>query len=456
MNTDAISKTYLQDSPQSDAEPHILIGRFDAKSGLVAGFQSSSGKRILFRARLSSSGAVIAQALHYDPSIGKIHNLVERSRSVDAKGVPLKSIIVGGIDLASLLRGARDKNDTYLAQKERALQFLAQAEGKALLEGIPALYAALDGVAEDSSAQQLKQPFGAIAMGLQLGTNHYSGLEITRRTISAEKLAAMSADCFGEKECVYSGKDFSIYRSGLFDAISKRSLSIKRIAAASDLPHLATSPDRSILSQENSQLPQLNISSTSVHLKHGDGNCTNAGPCFGYCGPGCIAPGMVATVECLGHDLCVCKYGHAACVNSVPADCSGSIVQCYNLIDAALSWVGGIWDILMDFWDWIMSWFDQDPEDPSDPVLVEVCFAKHEFALVNALYKFCCLNPSFVHRCATAAIIGWLWRDENRRGEFCAGYSCEWYRQQWRQVEGDARADHRKPNKPTSNECVSS
>jgi hypothetical protein len=362
-----ISKTYLQDSPKSETEPHILIGRFDEKSGLVAGFQASSGKRILFRARFSSGGAVVAQALHFDPSTGKIYNLIERSRSVDATGAPIKSIIVGGIDLAGLLRGAKDKNDGYPERKERAVQFLKQPEGKALLEGIPALYAALDGVADNSAAQQLKQPFGAIVMGLQLGANVYSGLDATLRTTGTEKLAAMSARCLGEKECVYSGKDFSIYQSGLFDALSKRSLNVKRIAAASGLPRLVSSPDRSILSQINSTSPQLILSPNSIPLKNGDGSCTDPGACFGYCGPGCIAPGMVATAECLGHDLCVCKYGHAACVNSVPAGCSGPNVQCYDLIEAALSWVGGIWDILMEFWDWIMSWFDQEPEDPYDP-----------------------------------------------------------------------------------------
>jgi D-alanine-D-alanine ligase-like ATP-grasp enzyme len=173
--------------------------------------------------------------------------------------------------------------------------------------------------------------------------------------------------CLGERECVYSGKDFSIYQSGLFDALSKRSLNVKRIAAASGLPRLVSSPDRSILSQINSTSPQLILSPNSIPLKNGDGSCTDPGACFGYCGPGCIAPGMVATVECLGHDLCVCKYGHAACVNSVPAGCGGTNVQCYDLTEAALSWVGGIWDILMDFWDWIMSWFDQEPEDPYDP-----------------------------------------------------------------------------------------
>jgi hypothetical protein len=44
--------------------------------------------------------------------------------------------------------------------------------------------------------------------------------------------------------------------------------------------------------------------------------------------------------------------------------CGGSNVPCYDLVDAALSWLGGIWDALAELWDWIVSWFDDDPDDP--------------------------------------------------------------------------------------------
>jgi hypothetical protein len=358
-----ITKTYLLESPKGATTPHLIVKHYDASKGLLAGYQSENGKRILFRARNRLGLGVVAQVLHYDPNTGKVHNLMGRSRTTDDKGNTIKDIQVGGIDLMTLLKSAKRKSSDFAAREGQAKKFLATEEGSALIEAIPALYAALDDLNDDPDVQQLKQSFGAIAMGLQLGTNQFAGIKNAEKIHGAAKLKKMQDACHGEKNCSLRGKSFTVYQSGLFDAISKTFIkSTKTISG--EFPSITVAPSRSLISQLTSETSVLSNVPINTQLKNGDGNCTDPGPCFGYCGLGCLAPGAIATPQCLGHDLCVCQYGHAACISSVLLGCGGSNVPCYDLVDAALSWLGGIWDALAELWDWIVSWFDDDPDDP--------------------------------------------------------------------------------------------
>ena len=85
-------------------------------------------------------------------------------------------------------------------------------------------------------------------------------------------------------------------------------------------------------------------------LKNGDGTCTDPGPCFGMCGPGCTNPGDISTPACYGHDLCVCAYGFLDCVLTVPEGCDG----CSSLFDAVCSYIAKL-----------IEWFfpEMDPDE---------------------------------------------------------------------------------------------
>jgi hypothetical protein len=71
------------------------------------------------------------------------------------------------------------------------------------------------------------------------------------------------------------------------------------------------------------------------------------------CGLECFTPGNIWTPQCQGHDLCVCKWGHAACVYSPPDDCEG----CSSLLDAG-------WSYIVEL---IRSWLEQS-EDDDEPI----------------------------------------------------------------------------------------
>lgn len=69
--------------------------------------------------------------------------------------------------------------------------------------------------------------------------------------------------------------------------------------------------------------------------------------------------GNIYTLECVGHDLCVCKYGHLACIYSVPNNVPGGCDGCYSLFDAMASFFSSFFSAFGFPGEW--------PENPSDP-----------------------------------------------------------------------------------------
>lgn len=149
----------------------------------------------------------------------------------------------------------------------------------------------------------------------------------------------------------------------------KKVISVNHVGQA----HIAGSflPQRTI-SKNLGQILIGNVASNfaGVLRKDQNGRCNNmTGQNFGACGPGPITPGNFVTLECYGHDYCVCAYGHLACLNAVPAECGiAQSVECFTLWQAAASWFIGIWDMMgewwTDFWAWVDSWFEQPPPCP--------------------------------------------------------------------------------------------
>ncbi len=103
-------------------------------------------------------------------------------------------------------------------------------------------------------------------------------------------------------------------------------------------------------------------------LMDGDGSCsveTRQLPWFGYCGYGQFVLLNTWTPECEGHDLCVCAWGQGACLANVAINCTNNPAdECYSFWDAAASFFESVWN---DFWDWVISWFDDPPPEPCPP-----------------------------------------------------------------------------------------
>lgn len=59
-------------------------------------------------------------------------------------------------------------------------------------------------------------------------------------------------------------------------------------------------------------------------------------------------PGDIYTPQCLGHDICVCKFGNLACAVTIPeGDCS----DCNTLLDAIWSYLSEIFRRMFEYDD---------------------------------------------------------------------------------------------------------
>jgi hypothetical protein len=322
-----LSTKYLLEPATNVGVPQIVVGAFDADKGLLVGYQSETGKRVLFRARVRPVvGGTVAQVLHRDETTGKIAHLMGRARQLDENGLPVRDVEVAGMSVRSLLKSKLSKAPDAQALSQMTA-FVSGEAGKAMLDGIPAMYAALDDAQVAPEVEALLEPFGAIAMAMQLTSEQFRGLRSAEAIIGQAQAAQLRSGCGGRAECAYRGRSFTVHSSGLFDALSDR----KDISALD-----------------------------------GDGTCSSMdAECFGLCGPGCINPGGVAASECFGHDYCACAYSHLDCLLSVPDGCGAAQgIQCHSLGDAVLGWLGGLWDA---FWDWVGEFFSDVPDDSTEP-----------------------------------------------------------------------------------------
>ena len=318
----ALSDAYLLVPPTDIGRPQVVVAYYNLSEGLFAGYQSASGKRILFRGRWRANGAVIPEAAHLNPATGKIEPLMGPSKRLDsATGRRAKSYEVAGVDLLSYLKNGVLRKRRPSDEVDQVRQFMDGDAGRAFSEAIPALYATLEPLENNPKLVELQSPFGAILTALQLGTGLYGGFEHADVVLGVARANSLRDGC-SRQQCRYRGNHFTIQNSGLFDSLSKSK-------GGGGKKSLQCAP---------SAAPSAVLQRIVGSAKNGDGICDDQGLCFGACGPRCFNPGDVWTTECWGHDLCVCKWGDASCVFSTPPDCDG----CDTLIDAIESLLAAI------------------------------------------------------------------------------------------------------------------
>ena len=157
--------------------PYLIVGHYSLSQGLLAAYQAETGKRILFTAKFRLGGSMSSQILHLDPYTGKIVPIIERSRQRNAFGQPVEDIEIAGVDLRAFMKDGGRNRDGKSEKAQQLKQFLKGDTGQALLDGVAALYAALEDVAPEPGSARLLAPFGAISMVLQLGGKEYRGLK---------------------------------------------------------------------------------------------------------------------------------------------------------------------------------------------------------------------------------------------------------------------------------------
>jgi hypothetical protein len=336
-------------------KPQLLIQDFDVATGLLAAYQSASGKRILIKGWSPSNGVFMAEAVHVNAG-GDVEVLVGRSREVDpVTGVRRDSYVAAGVDVLAYVKAhAKD----HVPSADNALgKFVLSEEGQAFSQAVPALYTAMESLPEDASLVGLPGMLGATLTALQLVTGIHAGFDEADQVIGVDKANALRSACKGD--CRLRGKYFTVHSTGLFDILAK-------------VPPDKKASSVNVFKSLSALNATREIPSTfgSSFLKNGDGSCTDPGPCFGSCGPGCINPGDIASDRCLGHDACQCAFGWTACVNSCPENViyvpDIGFVNCSALVDAIIEYLAKMSDKYVRFPEMEYSdydWWDWGPDD---------------------------------------------------------------------------------------------
>ena len=324
-----LSDAYLRESPNDVGKPHLVVAYYNLTEGMLAGYQSVSGKRILIRAKWLPKGAVSPEVAHLNPATGQIELLMGRSKQLDpSTGRRAKVYEVAGVDILSHLVNGAFRKRASSDERDAVRQFVDGTAGRAFSEAMPALYAALEPLEDDPKLAALQATFGGILTALQLSTGVHGGFDHSDAILGTSRANSLRDSC-SRNECQYRGRHFTIQNSGLFDVLSKSKAVAGKKSFQRDLTPAPRSPLQTIIDSR----------------KNGDGNCTERGPDFGACGPGQFHPGNIYTDECLGHDMCICKWSFAACIFTVPAE---NCDDCDSLIDAIISYIVALLRALMD------------------------------------------------------------------------------------------------------------
>jgi hypothetical protein len=270
---------------------------------MFVGYQSTAGKRIMLRSKMLADGTVRAEMAHLNPTTRKVETLLRRVKRTDAvTGRIHYPLEVAGVDVGTYFATEVVARKAPAGNLDALARFMASDVGQAYAEAVPAIYAAVEPMEVNAKDSLLQSPFGLVLTVLQLSTAQYGGFEHAERTVGRERANLLRLSC-GDSGCKYRGKHFTVHSSGLFDVVSKSKLSAFGKKACAD----------------SSQLPSA-LSVVMNTQKNGNGICDDPGGCFGACGPLCWNPGNIWTIECFGHDLCACRWGHMACIFSIPED----------------------------------------------------------------------------------------------------------------------------------------
>ena len=213
-----LSSAFMRE-PSEPGPPFVVVGKYNLEEGLEAGYQSTSGKRIMIRARLSPKGVAAFAVAQYDAKAGKTDNFISPEKRTDGAGQPTVVLQIAGVDFVAFMKEARARRHGPSWEAINAL--LDSDTGRALLEAMPALFATLEPLESDPKLALLQMPLGVLVTGLQAATTRFVGFDHAEAIVGTERAAAMREAC-RTRDCVYQGAHFTVYENGMFDAFSDR------------------------------------------------------------------------------------------------------------------------------------------------------------------------------------------------------------------------------------------
>lgn len=286
----------------------LVLGSYDLNQGLYAGYQATNGVRMLIRAGYLPNGRMHLRVR----SSASARHAPDASIAVSSDPARPVTVVVGDVDLLTLLDP--ETRDSRQADKDRRAlrRYLSRRDGEALVELVPALYAALEEQIEEGNRQYaaLRRPLGVMRMLLDLASAQKSGFPNHASLLGSQRSSNARSDCRGR--CALRGRSYVIHNDGLFDIIADGAA----VAGKSALPQ--SSSDGQCAG--NAGAFPLGRAKDYV-----DDYFNNLPPeeqdrmrreCWGDCGAGCS---WGFTIEsCRQHDYCVARNGHMACSHDAP------------------------------------------------------------------------------------------------------------------------------------------
>ncbi len=294
----------------------LVIGRYNVQSGLLAAYQDASGVRLLLSSEQSSGNRMAVTVLAWDPDSQRMMRVIY-PRGAPAGKSP--SLIVDGVDVIAALEHHVRTKTFRPNDRARLRQFSASKTGTALMDAVAALYLQLDEWETDQRIVSAKASLGVLRGTIEMISGHYQGIDRLDQLAGSDKVIALRGAC-ADGRCSLRSNQFLVHQSGFFDVWS--------VCGSKKGAHLPIS--------NATPVGISNIYALNGVLDRCARNAATGGfgdDCFGACGAGCT--GSLYLPECCGHDSCVVRYGHLACMFGTPEMCEP---PCNSLIEAFLAW----------------------------------------------------------------------------------------------------------------------
>ena len=194
----------------------IIVGHYNDAEGLFAGYEASNGARLLSKVSPTGDGTLTVRVLYFNRSERQIKPLVTMGARDALNPMAGSTLLVGGVDVIQLMADARRPERRDHAAQGRFRQVARSAEGEALIEFVPVLYAQLEEFDEYADqAAGLKAPLGLIRMAFDL-TGSPAGFRNANALLGDTRAVELRSNC-QSPSCFMQGKQFVVHQNGLFD-----------------------------------------------------------------------------------------------------------------------------------------------------------------------------------------------------------------------------------------------
>lgn len=145
-----------------------------------------------------------------DPSSHHVQTLVTPARATTGQS-PI--LLVNGVNIIQAMEHQVRTISMRPADRPRLRQLSASSNGRAMLDGIAALYLQLDEWETDARVVQFKMPLGMLRSSIEAISGDYSGIDRLDEIAPTGKAQALRQAC-ADGKCTLRGLQFFLHESG--------------------------------------------------------------------------------------------------------------------------------------------------------------------------------------------------------------------------------------------------